>query len=92
MGEAQFHRLPAAEIRREHDIVVLALPSGNRPFVLDSTAMEIWDRLAVPATVSDIVSELADPESTDTSVAQITADVSAFLSQLVHEGLVISDA
>lgn len=87
-----YRQAPRVLVRRVIDgTVVLA---ADRPDDgvrhLAGTAAEVWDLLAEPAGLADVVAELG-VRYPDASAADVTADVTALVAELVDLGLVVAD-
>jgi hypothetical protein len=72
--------------RRSLDAVVLLPPAAPEPVSLAGTAALVWDLLAEPASVSELVDALAEHFGDDP--ARITRDVDALLARLSDLGAV----
>lgn len=60
----------------------------QRIYALNATAEEVWEVLAVPSTLEDIVAKMA--EGYNASVDLIRNDLVALLNEMVDEKVVIS--
>jgi hypothetical protein len=69
----------------EHEIVFIN-PAMDRYLALDETGRRIWELIAQPRRITDIVAELQAAYDGDGEA--IAQDVMRFLEQLVQEGLV----
>lgn len=72
--------------RRSIDAVVLMPAGAKDPAALPGTAAAVWDLLAEPATLDELVSALADAYAVDP--AAITGDVVALLERLEALGAI----
>jgi hypothetical protein len=69
----------------EESLVMMDIDAGKY-YLLDDIASFVWDRLAAPTTVADLVGDLCSRY--DVSAAQCQADVLPFLTELHEKGLV----
>ncbi|GAB3433732.1 hypothetical protein GCM10027517_00980 [Phycicoccus ginsengisoli] len=93
MAEGRWCRAPeVAVVDRGERVVLLALadPTSARPMVLEGPAAAVWHALAEPGTGAEVAVRVAD--SVGVPAAEVEADVSAFLEQLVTVGLVAPPA
>ena len=75
--------LSAAQV--DGRVVVLSLEAGSY-FDLNKVASEIWDMLAKPRSVAEILEKLSQHHNVDREI--ITRDVMSFLQSLVTQHLV----
>jgi hypothetical protein len=66
-------------------LVMMDIDAGKY-YLLDGVAAFVWERLAAPTAVSDLVAALCSRY--DVTAARCEADVLPFLSQLHEKGLV----
>ena len=74
--------LSAAEV--DGRVVVLSLEAGSY-FDLNRVASEIWDMLATPRSVAEILQKLSQHHNVDLEI--MTRDVMSFLQSLVTQHL-----
>jgi hypothetical protein len=72
--------------RRSLDGVVLLVPHADEPIVLRGGGPAVWDHLASPVTLDDLVRVLALAH--DSEVAKVEADVRELLDRLEAAGAV----
>jgi hypothetical protein len=82
-SETVWRRRDDVSWRRSIDAVVLMPAGADAPAALPGTAAAVWDLLAEPTTLAELVATLAEVYATDPGA--ITADVEALLARL--EGL-----
>jgi hypothetical protein len=80
---ARNEELPSANVDRE---VVFLNASMDSYIALDEIGRQIWELLASPRRVDDLVAELGQQFDGDQDV--IEADLLTFLRELEHEGMV----
>lgn len=85
-ADAVWRRRADVSWRRSIDAVVLMPAGAAEPAALPGTAGSVWDLLAEPATLAELVAALAVAYAVDPAV--ITADVAGLLAQLVELGAV----
>jgi hypothetical protein len=78
-------RGPGVLWRRSLDAVLVLGPRGDGPLTLAGTATELWDLLAAPTTVEDLVSSLAARHDADPTV--VAADLTPVLAELATLGV-----
>ena len=85
-GTTVWRRRDAVSWRRSIDAVVLQAAGADEPVALPGTAAAVWDLLAEPATVDELVATLAEVygESPDA----IVDDVTGLLERLTALGAV----
>ena len=66
-------------------LVMMDIDAGKY-YLLDGVAAFVWERLAAPTAVSDLVAALCSQY--DVTAARCEADVLPFLTQLHEKGLV----
>lgn len=66
-------------------IMMMSIEQGKY-YALEGTAKAIWQRLTEPTTIGDLVAGLV--EDYDVDPAQCQADVTAFLQDMIENGLV----
>ena len=75
--------------RRSLDAVILLPVDIDEPLTLPGTGASVWDLLAEPATVAELVAILADAYGADSTVVE--HDVRALLAELEVLGAVARD-
>ena len=73
-----------------HEALVMMDIDAGRYYVLDGVAPFVWDRLAEPTAVSDLVTDLCGRY--DVTPDRCEADVLPFLTELHDKGLVVKQA
>jgi coenzyme PQQ synthesis protein D (PqqD) len=68
------------------DGIVLLNPDRDKFIGLEQVGLVVWELLATPCTVSEICRALG--ERFDATQDQIEADVSAFIAEMLDEGVV----
>jgi hypothetical protein len=81
-----WRRCPEVLWRRSLDAVVLLPPDADDPVALPGTGAAVWDLLAEPVTLPDLVATLTDAYGGDP--ATIEHDVVALLDRLETLGAV----
>jgi Coenzyme PQQ synthesis protein D (PqqD) len=69
----------------EESLVMMDIDAGKY-YLLDDIASFVWERLAAPISLADLVGDLCSRY--DVSAAQCQADVLPFLTELHEKGLV----
>jgi len=85
-SEAVWRRRAAVSWRRSIDAVVLMPAGAAEPAALPGTAAAVWDLLAEPASLAELVAALSEVYAVDPEA--ITDDVAALLAQLAELGAV----
>ncbi len=84
---ALLHRAPDALARRVLRGVMVLTAADAEPFVITPPGDVIWDILAEPIDLQDLVELLAD--SFEGEKERITSDVAALIQTLIEKGAVI---
>ena len=84
---ALLHRAPDALARRVLRGVMVLTARDDEPFVITPPGDVIWDILADPIDLQDLVDLLADSFEGDKE--QITGDVAALIQTLIEKGAVV---
>lgn len=87
MSEVRYRRSPDALSRRVGDRVLLTRAGADAFEVLDGPGATIWETLATPTTVAEIVAALASSFEAPSDV--IERDVEALVGALAERGMVV---
>jgi len=90
MSEVVWRRRDDVLWRRSLDAVILMPVGADEPVTLPGTGASVWDLLAEPATLAELVATLADAyDRADPSVVE--HDVRVLLAELEAFGAVAQD-
>lgn len=88
LTDARCVRSPEVLWRRTTSGALVVVPSGGELLQLNHTASLVWDELAEPCTVRDVVDAIAG--ACGEPAASIERDIEQVLGQLVGHGVVWS--
>jgi len=86
MTPTRLHRAPHVLWRRTLDTVLLLPPGIDEPFVLAGTGPALWELLAEPRALDDLVAVLAAAYEADPDV--VAADVAPTVDRLTELGAI----
>ena len=83
-SDERWHRNPAALWRRSLDGVVVLAPGADEPIVLRGGGPAVWERLAEPITLGELVEDIAGTHGADED--EVERDVRSLLDLLAVSG------
>ena len=81
----RWRRVPDLLWRRSLDAVLVLAPDADEPLTLAGTGPEVWELLASPVSLGDLVAGLAARHGADPVIVE--ADVTALLGRLTALGV-----
>jgi hypothetical protein len=84
---ATYQRCPATFVRRTTRSLVILAAGSEQPVRVSGSAVDVWDMLATPKTLDDLVAEIVADAGTAAGV--LATDVAEALAVLAVAGAVV---